>query len=118
LNARALLATLFLIGACANSHKELLEVDVSKLDACLRELVLGSSGRCDYETFESATETRYAVFIRTTQAGALSDAGISIDSSSGPIITARLTIEELRRVSGVPGVIAVENPQIAEATSQ
>ena len=105
-----------MLAGCAGSREEPATADLSRLDACLGELVSGRSDRCEYQRHVSNGETMYAVFIRSRDMAALRDAGFLLDSHNGEVATARLTIAQLRRISSVPGVVVVENPETAEAS--
>ena len=49
----------------------------------------------------------YSVTIRSSDAEAFREAGLSVTSVQGDIITARLTVEEIRRAATVPSVQAI-----------
>lgn len=112
-----MLALLF-TAACASSREEQSPPDLSKLDACLQELVDGTAGRCDYQTFAGPDGDVYSVFIRATDMTSLAEAGVLLDSQNGQVATARLTLPQLRMISSVPGVVLVENPEIAGAVNR
>jgi hypothetical protein len=115
---KIVVAVLLLASACASSQDKGPSEDLSRLDACLRELVVGEGDRCEYQVFSSDLGSTYAVFIRSADMEALRTAGFLLDSVSGQVATARLTITQLSAISGIPGVIVVENPETATTTGR
>lgn len=90
--------------------------EMNKLDPGLRQL-LTQPGPSDasYDVSVRADGVKeYGVIIRSSSAQDLRDAGIQVGSIVGDIITARVSVEELRRIVSMPGVRAVEQANRSE----
>ena len=96
--------------ACSTSM-HLTESERSKLDPALAMLVQGESvNESEYDAhLRSDGAKEYGVIIRSNNADELKSAGIRIGSTINDIVTARVTLEELRKVLGMPSVRAVQN---------
>jgi hypothetical protein len=96
--------------ACSTSM-HLTESERSKLDPALATLVQGESvSESDYDAHLRSDGTKeYSVIIRSDNVDELKSAGIRIGSTVNDIITARVTIQELRKVLGLSSVRAVQN---------
>ncbi len=85
--------------------------EMAKLDPQLQRLVAGETvAESDYEVSNRLSgEKEYGVIIRSSNAEDLRSAGIPINSVIGDVITARLTISELKKVLTIPSVRALQN---------
>ena len=113
---RTLIMTLcFLLAACAGSTG-LTEAERSKLDPGLLKLVLGERpvSKDDVTSLRPDGAREFAVIIRSTNADELKKMGIPIGSVFSEIVTARVTLAELRKVVSLNSVQAVQ----AGATDQ
>ena len=100
--------------ACTAEHATLTDVEKQKLDPCLQSLVQGTPRCKQYDTYTREDGTLlYGVIIRSDDADALRDAGLTLGSVLGSIITARLTVEDIRKAAGLEAVRAIENPGTA-----
>lgn len=108
---REILLLLFflLFGAC--SSMKLTDEERSKLDPpLLRLLEKQPINESDYDIHIRPDGTKvYGVIIRGTNPEHISQIGIQLNSVFGNVITARLTLVELRRVLALPSVRAVQN---------
>jgi hypothetical protein len=84
--------------------------EMAKLDPGLRQLYSPTPpGDASYDVSVRANGVKeYGVIIRSTSPQDLRDAGINPGSIFGDVITARVSLEELRRVVALPTVRAVE----------
>ncbi len=98
------------LAACSGSM-HLTDLERSKLDPVLARLFEGNAvNDSDYETnFRSDGEKEYGVIIRSDNVDEIKAAGIRVGSATGDVITARVTIVELRKVLGISSVRAVQN---------
>ena len=103
-----LLGTVFLLGC---PRAALTDREMAKLDPPLQRLVAeGSAAESDYDvSIRSGGEKEYGVIIRSANAEELRSAGIPINTVMGDVITARLTISELKKVLTIPSVRALQN---------
>jgi hypothetical protein len=98
-----------LVVSCAGpSH--LSEVERSKLDPALVKLLSGERIiESDYDTGLRKDGTReYAVIIRSDNVEELKSAGILPGSVFGDVVTARVSVRELRKILSLASVRAVE----------
>lgn len=110
--SRTSLALLSVIAMCSSSSNLSAE-QMAKLDAPLQRLVSGS-GQLSHLLTEVQSpdgEARYAVILRVTDAAAVKSSGLPIASTAGTIMTARLTVSEIRRAAGMAAIVAVETPE-------
>ena len=107
---RFMTAALLLICACS-SGPELTKEERAKLDPALSKLFSGSG--FDEKEYDVGTRTdgvkEYEVIIRASKADELQAAGIRLQSNFGPVLTARVTLSELRKVLSMSSVRSVEN---------
>jgi len=107
--AKVLLLGVVLMLGCARPL--LTDREMAKLDPPLQKLVAGEfAAESDYDVSNrSGGEKEYGVIIRSSNAGELRSAGIPINSVMGDVITARLTVDEMRKVLTIPSVHALQN---------
>jgi hypothetical protein len=84
--------------------------DMAKLDPGLQQLVTERSPTdAGYDiTVRGDGVKEYGVIIRSDRPEDLRDAGIRVGSVFGDVITARVSVEELRRIVTLPSVRAIE----------
>jgi hypothetical protein len=101
--------SLLLLFACA-SAPELTQEERQKIDPPLMKLLSGSGvdGSKIESRLRSDGEKEYEVIIRAKTTEELKSAGIKIQSVIGDVITAHLTIQELRSILKLPSVRSVE----------
>jgi len=100
--------------SCSSVQSPLTELERQKLDICLQDLILGKEGCPAYDEYmDSDGSKRYGVMIWCEDVESLRAAGIPVGSTSGRIVTARLTITELRYTVTLRAVTRVENPDVA-----
>lgn len=61
--------------------------------------------------------TVYSVILRSDQPAALREAGLPVNSIQGEIVTARLSIEQIRKAARLEAVRKIENPAQTGPTS-
>ena len=97
------------VAGCGSSSK-LTEDELQKLDANLRLLVQGKTPEGDLSsTVRSDGTTVYSVFIRATNPSRVREARIPINSTSGNVLTARLSVDEIRRAARLETVTRIES---------
>lgn len=83
---------------------------MNKLDPTLQRLIGGE----DPSTLDVPSRTRsdgttvYSVLVRTDDLSAIREAGLPTNSASGPVATARWSIDEIRRAARLPAVRSIE----------
>ncbi len=84
--------------------------ELAKLDPGLQQLFSQPPpSNSSYDASVRANGVKeYGVIIRSTSPQDLRDAGITLGSIFGEVITARVSVEELRRIVAIPTVRAVE----------
>lgn len=99
-------------GGCSNSQHALTEPQMQKLDPALQRLVRGESRGMDrYSTsMRDDGVTVYSVILRSNTPEVLRDAGLPLNSVQGDVITARLSITQLRTAARLDAVRRIENP--------
>lgn len=118
LRGRSLLLRLFFLVlawmavGCSNSAPILTDAQMNKLDPALQRLVEGEPRGMDrYSTSERDDGTTvYGVILRSDDPASLQDAGLPVNSVQGDIVTARLTIDQIRRAARLDAVRRIENP--------
>jgi hypothetical protein len=102
-------ALLLMLGGCSGT-KELTEIERQKLDPQLTMLLRGDAmAGSDLDSGIRSDGTRdYGVIIRSKAVDELKQAGIQIGSSFSDVITARVTIIELRKILSLSSVRAVQ----------
>lgn len=82
-----------------------------KLDPALMKLLEGEAvNDSDYDVnVRSDGVKEYSVIIRSNNVDDLKSAGIRVGSTVSDIITARVTVQELRKALGIPSVRVVLN---------
>jgi len=105
-----IIASLLLILVGCLSTTELTEVERQKLDPPLLMLLRGEAvAESDFDASLRKDGTReYAVIIRSKNADEVKSAGIQLGSVFSDVITARVTIAELRRILSLSSVRAVQ----------
>ena len=100
---------LLLLAACA-STTELTEAERQKLDLPLLKLLSGEAvAESDFDASLRKDGTReYAVIIRSKNVDEVKSAGIQVGSVFSDVITARVTIAELRRILSLSSVRAIQ----------
>jgi hypothetical protein len=96
--------------ACS-SGTNLTKEEKSKLDPSLQRLLQDSDvPDSQYNVIVKEDGSKiYGVIIRSNNPQELENAGIFINSIQGDIITAKLTLTEIRKVAALQSVSAVEN---------
>jgi hypothetical protein len=94
-----------------SSGNNLTKQEKSKLDPSLQRLLKDeviADKNYNVRVAENGSKM-YGVIIRCSDATQLEQAGIPVNSVSGDIITAKLSIEQIRKVVTLPAVSSVEN---------
>jgi hypothetical protein len=97
----------------------LTQTQQNRLGPSLQRFLTGDSmatGNIVAEGEQRNGEKVFAVIIRSDDADALRDAGIPLNSVAGSIITARLTADEILRVSSMPSVRSVQSDREVDQT--
>lgn len=98
-----LLFLFFVLMGCAGGASEgaLTEKEKRTLDQKLQRVVQGDTSAAEQERIGTTKrgEGIYAVFIRVSDPEAFRESSIPVNSWSGSIATARLTVEQLRRAA-------------------
>ena len=104
-----LMGLCILLGGCARPLPT--DREMAKLDPPLQKLIGGDAiAEGDFDVSNRpGGEKEYGVIIRSSNPEDLRSSGILINSVMGDVITARLTVEEMRRVLTIPSVRAVQN---------
>jgi hypothetical protein len=105
-------ATAFLLFLLScSSTSDLSRAEIAKLDPAITRLLSGTGyDEKDYDVgVRSGGIKEYGVIIRANNTDELQSIGITIQSAFGKVITARLTLPELRRILSLSSVWAVEN---------
>jgi hypothetical protein len=89
----------------------LTEAEKAKLDPALQKLLMEENiSESDYDVSIRPDSTKeYGVIIRSSNVEDLRSVGIQVGSVVGDFITARVTVNELRRIVPLPTVHAVHN---------
>ena len=105
-----IIASLLLILVGCLSTTELTEVERQKLDPPMLMLLRGEAvAESDFDASLRKDGTReYAVIIRSKNADEVKSAGIQLGSVFSDVITARVTISELRKILSLSSVRAVQ----------
>ena len=106
---KALLLGVVLLLGCARPVPT--DREMAKLDPPLQRLVTGENvAESEYDVSDrSSGEKEYGVIIRSSNPEELKTAGIPINAVMGDVITARLTISELKKALTIPSVRALQN---------
>jgi lipopolysaccharide export LptBFGC system permease protein LptF len=111
-----LLSSLLFIN-CRNTAP-LSQAESEKLDRALQRLVTGQSlSRDSYTISTRDGDTVYSVLIRTDDPERLSQSNVPIGTVNGNIVTARLTIDQIREAASLPFVRSIANPERARPQS-
>jgi hypothetical protein len=105
-----IIASLFLVIAGCSSTIQLSEAERQKLDPQLTMLLRGdavSDSDLDVGLRKDGSK-EYAVIIRSTNVEEMKQAGIQVGSAFSDVITARVTIPELKKILGMASVRAVQ----------
>jgi hypothetical protein len=108
-SACSLLLT-FVVMSCGGSPT-LTDQERAKLDPYLQSLLTEGTVSADrYEMTVRPDGTReYGIIVRTTSVDSLRAAGIRVQSVFGDVVTARVSVDELRVIARLPSVRAVQN---------
>jgi hypothetical protein len=108
-SACSLLLMFFLLSC--GGPPTLTDQERAKLDPYLQSLVTEGTVSADrYEMTVRPDGTReYGIIVRTTSVDSLRAAGIQVQSVFGDVVTARVTVDELRVIARLPSVRAVQN---------
>jgi hypothetical protein len=111
LRLRALIAASILMLVACSGIRELTETERQKLDPQLTMLLRGDAiAESDFDLGIRKDGTReYGVIIRSKDVEGIKRAGIQVGSSFSDVITARVTIPELRKILGLESVRAVQS---------
>jgi hypothetical protein len=106
----AIIASLFLMLVGCSSTKELTEAERQKLDPQLIMLLRGDAvADSDFDVgLRKDGSKEYAVIIRSKNVEEIKRAGIQIGSAFSDVITARVTIPELKKILSLTSVRAVQ----------
>lgn len=107
------------MGACTNSEPALTDSQREKLDPALQRLIEGEAPSTDrYSTSERDDGTTvYSVILQSDDPSALREAGLPINSVRGDLVTARLTVAQIREAAKMDAVRRIENPSQMSPTS-
>jgi hypothetical protein len=107
---RLTIAALLLLSACTSSP-ELTKEERAKLDPALSKLFSGINiDEKEYDVFTKPDGLKeYEVIIRVSKPDELQAAGIRLQSNFGPVLTARVTLSELRKILSMSSVQTVQN---------
>jgi len=112
----ALLVAVPLVLQCTSGARLTAE-QRKKLDAPLQRLVVEGE---ESPALETATRgdgtTVYLVLIRTDEPAALREAGLPVNSTSGDVVTARWSAEEIRTAARLSAVRRIEASGRAQTT--
>jgi hypothetical protein len=94
-----------------SSKQSLSKAEKEKLDPFLRLLVLDEEIDEDkYSIYQQEDGTiLYGVLIQTTDVEEINKTGIQINSENGNIITAKLTLQDIRRLVTLKSVVFINN---------
>jgi hypothetical protein len=100
----------FLLTECSSTTR-LTSAEKSKLDPSLQKLLETGEGDPDhYDVHTRSDGTRvYGVIIRSQNVDALRKAGIKIGSIFGDVVTAQITVKEIRKIADIPSVRSISN---------
>jgi hypothetical protein len=108
---KTIIAICCIVLSSCSGPMRLTDTERSKLDPSLAKLVQGESvNESDYDAnLRSDGAKEYSVIIRSNNVDDLKSAGIRVGSTVNDIITARVTIQELRKILGINSVRVVQN---------
>lgn len=100
------------LSGCANSEQVLTEDQMQKLDPALQRLIHGESRGMDRYSTSTRNDgvTVYSVILRSNTPEALRKADLPLNSVQGNVITARLSIPQIRTAARLEAVQRIENP--------
>lgn len=102
-----------------HSSSELSQSEQQKLDPALQRLIAGEPLPIDrYATSSRGDTTVYSVLITTNDVEQLRAADLPVGSVTGDVVTARLTVDEIRRATSLSSVRSIENPSRAQPQSK
>ena len=103
------IASLFLMVAGCSSTRELTDMERQKLDTQLSMILRGDAAESDVDVgLREDGSKEYGVIIRSKNVEEIKQAGIRIGSAFSDVITARVTIPELRKLLSLPSVRSVQ----------
>lgn len=98
------------LSGCWGSEPALTTHQLQKLDPALRTLLEEDRSEHDLPSSTRPDGTVvYSVFLRTSDVDAVRNAQIPINSTSGDILTARLSIDQIRRAARVEAVTSIRS---------
>ena len=99
-----------------NGKEDLPEEAWKKLDHALKLLLREGPENpfFDYQTRDRDGETAYGVLIRTSDPEALKKSDLPFGSPSSEILTARLTIPEIKQAARLGSIVSISNPSEAQ----
>ncbi len=108
-SGKAMAFLLLLLVGCAGTT-ELTEIERQKLDPQLTKLLRGESAAdLDFDAgLRKDGSKEYGVIIRSRNVEELKQVGIQVGSAFSDVITARVTIPELRKIVSLGSVRAVQ----------
>jgi len=107
-----MIAAVLLLSVCAcKSTSDLSKEERAKVDTAIMKLLSGAEvDDKDYDVGARQDGFKeYGVIIRAEKTDELQSAGIKIQSVFGNVVTARLTLAEMRRILSLSSVRSVEN---------
>jgi hypothetical protein len=99
-----------------NGKEDLPEESWKKLDHALKLLLREGPENpfFDYQTRDRDGETAYGVLIRTSDPETLKESDLPFGSPSSEILTARLTIPEIKQAARLGSIVSISNPSEAQ----
>lgn len=106
------------VTGCLNSKQTLTKPQMEKLAPSLQRLVQNEARSMDrFTTAEREDGTLvYSVILRSTDPAALRAANLPINSVQGPIVTARLSVAQIRTAATLKPVEKIETPTQTQPT--
>jgi len=94
---------------CSNGTAQLTQEQMDKLDVALQRVVEGEDPAplTVQRTTRPNGVTAYGVMVRTSAPDALRETGLPLGSVSGSIVSARWTVDEIRRAAGLSEVQSI-----------
>lgn len=108
---KLILLTMVLIISACTSGAQLSRAEQEKLDPSLQKLLLGDPlPESNYSISETANGQKlYGVIITSTNPDDLEKAGVVPNTVSGEIVTARITVEEMKKAVLLDSVKNIKN---------
>ena len=98
------------VSGCAEQdpNTALSDTEKAKLSPVLQQVVSGNAAASEATPLQRAGKPVFLVFIRTNDPDALQAEGLSIGSISGQVVTARLTVDQLRQATRLKSVKEIQ----------